>query len=94
MSTQLVDFLNKYIYYIWIAAFVAIFYFTLILPQKRRQKKHSKLLESLEVGDKVVTMGGIFGTIKKVFDNKIRITVAPNVDIEIAKNAVSRKLTK
>jgi len=94
MNNQLMDFLNRYSYWIYILIFVAIFYFTLILPQKRRQKRHSKLLESLEVGDKVVTMGGIFGTIKKVFENKILITVAPSVDIEIAKNAVGRKLTK
>ncbi len=94
MNNQLMDFLNRYGYWIYILIFVAIFYFTLILPQKRRQKRHSKLLESLEVGDKVVTMGGIFGTIKKVFENKILITVAPSVDIEITKNAVGRKLTK
>lgn len=94
MNNQLMDFLNRYGYWIYILIFVAIFYFTLILPQKRRQKRHSKLLESLEVGDKVVTMGGIFGTIKKVFENKILITVAPSIDIEITKNAVGRKLTK
>lgn len=94
MNNQLMDFINRYGYWIYILIFVAIFYFTLILPQKRRQKRHSKLLESLEVGDKVVTVGGIFGTIKKDFENKILITVTPNVDIEFTKNAVIRKISK
>lgn len=94
MSDQLVDLLNKYGYWIYIAVFVGIFYFTLILPQRRRQKRQRALIESLDVGDKVITIGGIFGTVKRLLEDKVLITVSPKVDIEFTKNSVIRKMTK
>jgi len=94
MSDQLVDLLNKYGYWIYIAVFVGIFYFTLILPQRRRQKRQRALIESLNVGDKVITIGGIFGTVKRLLEDKVLITVSPKVDIEFTKNSVIRKMTK
>lgn len=94
MSPQLTDFLNKYGYLIWILIFAAMFYLTLILPQQRRKKRYKKLIESLKVGDKVITIGGIFGTLKRIHEDRFLITVGPQSDIEFTKNAVIRKMTE
>lgn len=94
MSSQLTDFLNRYGYFIWIIVFVVIFYLTLILPQRRRQKRHKQLTEGLKVGDKVITIGGIFGTIKRIYEDRFLITVGAQADVEFTKNAVIRKTTE
>jgi preprotein translocase subunit YajC len=67
----------------------AIFYFLLILPQQRRQKKWQAMVNELKNGDKVVTGGGIRGTIIAIKDDALHLRVPPdNLRIEIAKSAV------
>lgn len=66
-----------------------IFYFMLWRPQKQEQKKRQDLLDNLKKGDKVVTIGGIYGTISQISEKRISLEVAENVHIEIARNAVS-----
>ncbi len=67
-----------------------IFYLLLIMPMRRRQKKHQDLLSKLAEGDKVVTNGGIFGIVIKVQDDRLTLRIAkPNVDIEVARSAVA-----
>jgi len=67
----------------------AVFYFLLILPQQRRQKKWQQMLGELKAGDKVVTSGGIRGTILSVKDDAVQLRVPPdNLRIEVARNAV------
>src|SRR5256885_16858176 len=56
----------------------AIFYFLLIMPQQRRQKKWQKMLEELKTGDKVVTSGGIRGTIVAIKDDYLHLRVPPD----------------
>jgi len=56
----------------------AIFYFLLIMPQQRRQKKWQKMLEELKPGDKVVTSGGIRGTIVAIKDEYLHLRVPPD----------------
>jgi preprotein translocase subunit YajC len=68
---------------------LAIVYFVLLLPMKRRQKKVQQFLEALKVGDRVVTSGGIFGTIVKISDRSVKLQVADKVNIEISKAAIS-----
>jgi len=94
MSPQLTDFLNRYGYLISIIVFVVIFYLTLILPQRRRQKRNKQLIEGLKVGDKVITIGGIFGTIKRIHKDRFLITVGSQSDVEFTKNAVTGKMTE
>ena len=67
---------------------LGIFYFVILLPMKRRQKKVEQFLESLKVGDKVVTTGGIFGSITKLSDQSIQLQIAPNVRVEVSRAAV------
>jgi preprotein translocase subunit YajC len=66
----------------------------LILPQQRRQKKHQKLLEGLDKGDRVVTSSGIYGTISNVKDKTLILLIADGVKVEIEKGHVVNKLNK
>ena len=66
-----------------------IFYFLLILPQQKRQKKWQEMLNNLKTGDKVVTSGGIRGTIIGMKDDHVHLRVPPdNLRLEVARSAV------
>ena len=61
-----------------------IFYFFLIRPQQKKVKEHKAMVESLKRGDKVVTSGGITGTVERIIDNdKIEVEIADNVTVEV-----------
>jgi len=67
----------------------AIFYFLLIMPQQRRQKKWQKMLEELKTGDKVVTSGGIRGTIMAIKDDYLHLRVPPdNLRLEVSRASI------
>src|SRR5438132_12613389 len=67
----------------------AIFYFLLILPQQRRQKKWQAMLDTLKTGDKVVTSGGLRGTIIALKDDAVHLRVPPdNLRVEVTKASV------
>ena len=81
---------------LWCAArahrlFVA-FYFLLIAAQRKKQKQHQKMINALEKGDNVKTIGGVFGTVTGVKDDRVVIRIAENVKVEVAKDAVSAKV--
>ena len=64
-----------------------IFYFFLIRPQQKKVKEHKAMVESLKRGDKVVTSGGITGTVERIIDNdKIEVEIAENVKVEIVRS--------
>ena len=64
-----------------------IFYFFLIRPQQKKDKEHKAMVESLKRGDKVVTSGGITGTVERLIDNdKVEVEIAENVKVEIVKS--------
>jgi len=65
-----------------------IFYLLIIMPSRKRQKKHQQMVEELKPGDKVVTSGGIYGTVMGVQKDRIELKIAANVKIDITKNAV------
>jgi preprotein translocase subunit YajC len=67
---------------------IAIFYFVILLPMKRRQKKVQTFLEALKVGDRIVTSSGIYGTISKIQDRSVKVKIADNVTIELSKAAI------
>jgi preprotein translocase subunit YajC len=79
---------NPYIQLIPIALVFAIFYFIILLPTKRKQKKLQEFLDALKVGDRVVTTGGIYGSVAKVDGNTVHLQIADKVRIELAKNAI------
>ena len=63
-----------------------IFYFFLIRPQQKKVKEHKIMVESLKRGDKVVTSGGIIGTVERIIDNdKVEVLISDNVKVEITR---------
>ncbi len=63
-----------------------IFYFFLIRPQQKKVKEHKAMVESLKKGDKIVTSGGITGTITRVIDNdKVEVEIAENITVEVVR---------
>ena len=76
----------------WILIFV-IFYFLLIRPQQRKQRKaqqeRESLLNSLKPGDKIVTSGGIYGTVVAVRDSTVQVRIAQSVSVEVLRSAIS-----
>lgn len=78
---------------IWfLVAFFAVFYLLIYLPRKRQQKKHAEMVQSLRPHDKIVTIGGMYGEVKKIKEETLIIKVAENTEIEILKTAVAYKL--
>ena len=72
----------------------AIFYFLLIMPQQRRQKKWQQMLSELKTGDKVVTSGGLRGTIIAIKDDYLHLRVPPdNLKIEVSRASVASVAT-
>jgi len=74
---------------LFLVVIFGIFYFMLIRPQQKQQKKHKEMLNNLNKNDEVVTMGGIHGTIINVKEKTFVLRVDDNVKIEIDKNAIS-----
>jgi preprotein translocase subunit YajC len=66
-----------------------IFYLLIIMPQRKRQKKHQEMVGQLKPGDKIVTTGGVYGTVMGVQQDKIELKIASNVKIDITRNAVA-----
>ncbi|MGI6449770.1 MAG: preprotein translocase subunit YajC [Desulfitobacteriia bacterium] len=73
---------------LWFAVFFGIIYFIIIRPNSKQQKERRAMLESLKVKDKVVTIGGIHGTITKVNEDTVMIKVAKDVELEFLRAAV------
>ena len=74
--------------------FVGIFYFVLWFIQSKKTKKQLEVMNSLQQGDEVMTTAGILGKIAKIHDDFISLTIAPNVDIAIQKEAIVRPIPK
>ncbi len=67
-------------------------WFLLIAPQRKRQKEHDKMLLELKKGDKVVTTGGIFGTITQVKKDRFVVEIAADIKVELGKQFISTKV--
>lgn len=66
-----------------------IFYFLLIRPQQKRMKEHRKLLDSLKRGDRVITAGGLYGTIVNIEGNVVTLELADKVRVKVNRNYIS-----
>jgi preprotein translocase subunit YajC len=68
---------------------ILLFYFLLIAPARRKQKKHADMLRALKNGDRVVTQGGLYGTVVGVGEQVVQLRIADGVKVEVAKHAVA-----
>lgn len=73
--------------------FFVVMYFLIIRPQKKEQKRRQEMLEAIKVGDRVVTTGGIFGTIAKVMETSYILELAEGVRVEVVKFSVAEVVT-
>ena len=77
-----------------IAAIFAIFYFLLIRPQQKQQNEHEAMLKALKTGDKILTTGGLYGTVTKVLnDNDLEVQFSQTVKLTVNRTAVSRVIS-
>ena len=67
---------------------IGIFYFIILMPMQRKQKKVQEFQQSLKVGDRIITTGGIYGQITRISDEAIQVQVADKVRIDIARAAI------
>jgi preprotein translocase subunit YajC len=76
-------------FFLPIILIMVIFYVLLILPAQRRQKKTTQMLSALKNGDKVVTTGGVFGTIVGLEDDAIQLRIADQVKVKVLRSAIA-----
>ena len=72
-----------------IAAIFLVFYFLVIAPANKQRKKTAEMLSSLKKGDRVVTSGGIYGTIQGVEAEVVYLKIADNVKVKVLRSAVT-----
>ena len=75
--------------YLFILVLLALVWFMLIRPQRRRQQEAQRLLQSIGVGKEIVTAGGLYGTVTAVEDDEVRVQIADGVEVRVAKRAVA-----
>ena len=71
-----------------IALIFVVFYFLIIRPQSKKMQEHKQMLDSLKIGDKVITSGGIVGKITKIFESEITLLVAENTEIIVLRDYI------
>jgi preprotein translocase subunit YajC len=79
--------------YIFIIVILILMWFLLIRPQRRRQVESQRLLDSLAVGQEIVTAGGLYGTITALDDDEARVQIADGVEVRVAKRAIAGVLS-
>ena len=80
---------NPLVQFLPLVLIFVIFYFLLIRPQKQKEKEHQKMLADVKANDKVVTLGGIYGTVVNVKEKTLILRIDDNVKMEIEKNSVA-----
>jgi preprotein translocase subunit YajC len=78
---------------IFLGLLIAIFYFMLIRPQKKRMEEHRKLVESVDPGDEIITMTGMYGTVRAIADESVDVEIAPGTTVRFLKSAIGRKVS-
>lgn len=81
--------ISPWVQFLPFALMLAIFYFIILVPARRRQKKVQEFLGNLKVGDRIITTGGIYGTITRLGEHSVQIQVADKVRIEVARASIS-----
>ena len=66
-----------------------LFYLLLLRPDQQRRKKHQEMIDNLKAGDKIVTSGGLLGSVVFVKEDRIQVKLAENVKVEMSRNAVT-----
>jgi len=78
---------------IYLVVLVAAFFFLIVLPQRRRMAGHRALMDALQVGDEVVTTGGLHGDLRKLEDAIVELEIAPGVIVTVARGAIAARVS-
>ena len=76
---------------IFLVVIFAIFYFLMIRPQRARQKQHQEMMQDLRKGEKIITAGGIYGTIESLTEENVVIKIESGATIRIARGSIAGK---
>jgi preprotein translocase subunit YajC len=79
---------------IFLGFLIAIFYFMLIRPQKKRIEEHRKLVESVNPGDEIITMTGLYGRVRTIGDEDVEVEIAPGTNVRFLKSAIGRRVVE
>jgi preprotein translocase subunit YajC len=74
---------------IFLAGMLVLFYLLIVMPQRRRRQQQTQLLQDVEVGDEVMTLGGLFGFVREVGDHHVVLEIAPDTRVRLAKSAIT-----
>ena len=75
--------------YIFILVLLAVLWLFLIRPRQRQMRRQQQELSQLELGDEIVTAGGLYGTVRSIEDHELRVEIAPDLEVRIARRAVA-----
>jgi preprotein translocase subunit YajC len=78
---------------IYLVILVAAFYLLIVRPQRRNALVRRQLLNAVEVGDEIVTSGGVYGTVLAIDDETLDVEIAPGVVVKVARGAVAARIT-
>ena len=80
--------------FIFILVLLAALWFLMIRPRQRQMRAQQRQIAALEVGDEIVTAGGLYGKVRRIDDGDVRVEIAPNLEVRIAKRAIAGVLTE
>ena len=76
---------------IFLGGMLILFYLLIVMPQRRRRQVQDRLMSDVELGDEVMTLGGIFGLVREVGDHYIVLEIAPDTRVKLAKSAITAR---
>ena len=82
---------NTLVFFIFLILLFGMFYFLIIRPQRKRQKRHQELMDALQPGDRIITIGGIHGKIESMTEENIILKVESGATMRMSRNAVAYK---
>ena len=74
--------------FLFIILIFGLLWMVMVRPQKRRQQEQKRLIDSLKVGDEVLTAAGIYGSVTALHDDDVMVEIAPNVEVKVARRAI------
>ena len=76
---------------IFFAGMLLVFWVLIVLPQRRRRQRQTQVIDELEEGDEVMTVGGLFGIVREVGERHVMLEIAPETRVRLAKSAVTAR---
>ncbi|MCL1849622.1 MAG: preprotein translocase subunit YajC [Clostridiales bacterium] len=81
--------MDQYIGILWIVGLGAMMYFMTIRPQRKQQKEKNAMMEALKRGDRIVTVGGFYGIVRAINDQRVTLEIASEIYVQVAKSAIA-----